>query len=1170
MFIDGLTLLPGSSAKGFTVESGPSFPSQPIDGQLWRLTVASGVDMPGEYWYDATNSKWVSGDITSVNAGLMLTGGGEQGDVILSLDQDALDAYYDTRYKSVLDSGTGEKGDKGDTGAPGINGTDGAPGADGAQGPKGDKGDAGAEGLPGADGAPGIQGPQGEQGLPGTTTGSVDQDFSADNLTVAGSAQISGNVNINGNLNVVGTVTTVNSQTITTGDTVIVINTGDTGAGVSAGQAGIEISRGTADSAKLLFNEADDTFVAGVGSSLEILATRPFVDANYAPLSHVGAGSAAHAVATAQAAGFMSAQDKAKLDQLAAGGGGGLTQTTADARYMKLTGGAFTGPVTLAGDATTAMGATTKQQVEAAITASAAGALQKTGGTVTGATTFNQQITGSVSGSAGSVAWTGVTGTPTTLAGYGITDGTKMTVGAAGTIPFSTGTQLTSGDITFASGTGAGPGASYSVAQLAVGAANSIATTIALGTTRYTGEHVIKAMLGSLTLSGTTGVLTSIGNNVVQTVLPAGVEVTGTHKVTGAVTAASFVGPLTGNLVGTPNAPTPAQTDNTTRVATTAYVRSQGYIPGTASTVNGQMYYNKDSKVTPTSNLTMGELPGAGPGGNYSVNTLTYGANGAINNLNFGNATIQSGVVMTSQGEFVVNVQNSAAMRTRINNNVVQVISSTGVNVTGNLTVSGNISGNITGSATTVTGIVKPSSGGTGVANFTGLPYFNGESNVGVATSAQVAAVLGTADVTLGKALSANGTVTASGAGGFASATFVQNTRNPVWRFANSEGYGISYFVGTSGKNGSDTLGFHFGNNTTVANSMFRMNQNGDFDALNNVTAGGAFNGAGTGLTGTAAALSIGGNAATATSLSGTVAIANGGTGATTAAAALTNLGALSVAGGTMTGALTLSGDPTSALHAATKQYVDAIALGLDPKASVRVATTANITLSGTQTIDGIALVAGDRVLVKNQTTASQNGIYVVNASNWVRAIDADTSAKVTTGLYTFVEDGSQATTGYNLLTKMPITLGTTGLTFSPFSAAASYVAGTNVTIVGNTISVPNSVIPYDIAGAILGKPAAGATVMRFQSVRAFTIPAAMAGSIAKVSVAATASTVLTVLKNGTSIGTITFAASSSSGTFAAASATSFAAGDVLTISAPGTQDTTFADAQFTIVANLV
>ena len=74
---------------------------------------------------------------------------------------------------------------------------------------------------------------------------------------------------------------------------------------------------------------------------------------------------------------------------------------------------------------------------------------------------------------------------------------------------------------------------------------------------------------------------------------------------------------------------------------------------------------------------------------------------------------------------------------------------------------------------------------------------------------------------------------------------------------------------------------------------------------------------------------------------------------------------------------------------------------------SVRAATTANITLSATQTVDGVALVAGDRVLVKDQSTASANGIYVVAAGAWVRATDADSATKVTGGMFNFVEEGT-------------------------------------------------------------------------------------------------------------------------------------------------------------------
>lgn len=148
--------------------------------------------------------------------------------------------------------------------------------------------------------------------------------------------------------------------------------------------------------------------------------------------------------------------------------------------------------------------------------------------------------------------------------------------------------------------------------------------------------------------------------------------------------------------------------------------------------------------------------------------------------------------------------------------------------------------------------------------------------------------------------------------------------------------------------------------------------------------------------------------------------------------------------------------DPVDAQDAATKAYVDAARQGLDVKASVRAATTGNITLSGTQTVDGVSLVAGNRVLVKNQTTASQNGIYaVVSGGAWTRADDFNSSAKVTPGAFTFVEEGtSNADSGWVLTTDGSVTLDSTALAFSQFSGAGQITAGAGLTKTGNTLDV--------------------------------------------------------------------------------------------------------------------
>lgn len=146
--------------------------------------------------------------------------------------------------------------------------------------------------------------------------------------------------------------------------------------------------------------------------------------------------------------------------------------------------------------------------------------------------------------------------------------------------------------------------------------------------------------------------------------------------------------------------------------------------------------------------------------------------------------------------------------------------------------------------------------------------------------------------------------------------------------------------------------------------------------------------------------------------------------------------------------------DPTNAQDAATKAYVDALKQSLDIKDSVKAATTANITLSGTQTIDGIALSIGDRVLVKNQSTGSENGIYVVASGSWTRSTDADTSAKVTPGLFVFVEQGTANGDNGYVLTTDAVTLGTTALTFTQFSGAGQITAGAGLTKSGNTLDI--------------------------------------------------------------------------------------------------------------------
>lgn len=153
------------------------------------------------------------------------------------------------------------------------------------------------------------------------------------------------------------------------------------------------------------------------------------------------------------------------------------------------------------------------------------------------------------------------------------------------------------------------------------------------------------------------------------------------------------------------------------------------------------------------------------------------------------------------------------------------------------------------------------------------------------------------------------------------------------------------------------------------------------------------------------------------------------------------------------TAQIVLKIDPAVVL--ATREYVDVSIVEalsrMDFKHSVLVATTANIVLNGAQTIDAVAVVAGDRVLVKNQALAKDNGLYVVPASGaWKRAQDADVSVEVTPGLFVHVEKGTaNGDSVWQLVTDAPIVLGTTDLVFEMVAGRTGVSAGsyTNVTV---------------------------------------------------------------------------------------------------------------------------
>ena len=187
-----------------------------------------------------------------------------------------------------------------------------------------------------------------------------------------------------------------------------------------------------------------------------------------------------------------------------------------------------------------------------------------------------------------------------------------------------------------------------------------------------------------------------------------------------------------------------------------------------------------------------------------------------------------------------------------------------------------------------------------------------------------------------------------------------------------------------------------------------------------------------------------------------------------------TIIGANSPSTGSFTNITTTTGQVTTSPSGNTditnKLYVDTVAQGLGPKAACQCGTTANITLSGLQTIDGYTTLAGDRVLVKNQTLSQFNGIYIASNTTWTRATDMDIWSEVP-GAYTVILNGGQADTGWVCTATQAGTINVTAMPWVQFSNVNTYFAGTGLTLASNTFSITNTGVTTNTYGSASAVP---------------------------------------------------------------------------------------------------